>query len=81
MKRLLISAVCLTMAMAHSFADDFLKYKEFMDEVKSEVYARDMPSFVVGEIPDKYKGESAVILAMYQGLMLRKRPLSALIPL
>ncbi len=73
MKRLLISAVCLTMAMAHSFADDFLKYKEFMDEVKSEVYARDMPSFVVGEIPDKYKGESAVILAMYQEINAKKK--------
>lgn len=49
-------------------ADDAADYKQFAEETRAWVYSLDLPAFDVREIPEKYKGESAVYIAVHNGL-------------
>ncbi len=49
-------------------ADDAADYKQFAEETKAWVYSLDLPAFDVREIPEKYKNESAVYIAVYDGM-------------
>lgn len=63
-KRLLISCCTFFMA-AVSFAQskDEIKYKERAAEIKQEITSGSDAAFQVKEVPEKYKNESAVIIA------------------
>ena len=54
-------------------ADDVAEYKKFAESVRDEVYSMDIPEFKVTDIPEKYKDESAVIIAMYSSLAAEKK--------
>lgn len=64
----LLSALVMTAAVAH--ADEASDYRKFAENTKMWVYSMDLPQFEVREIPEKYKGESAVYIAVYDYLML-----------
>ena len=63
-KKLLI-ACCTYFIAAASFAQskDEIKYKERAAEIKQEITTGADPAFQVKDIPEKYKNESAVIIA------------------
>ena len=73
MNRLLLSFTICIVACTAAWADDSNDYKEFAEEIKQKVYAMDIPAFNVTEIPDKYRDESAVIIALYEGLTTEKK--------
>lgn len=77
MKNRIAVFIIAAMAMAGSrtvvSADDLMKYRKFAEEVREQVYGMDLPAFKVKEIPDKYKNESAVMLAVYHDINARKR--------
>lgn len=74
MKRLVIAAVAFAIGCRVISADDKTEeYREFVDEIRTEVYGMDLPAFKVTEIPDKYKNESAVLIAVYHGVNAEKK--------
>lgn len=73
MRQFILAVVCIVVGCASSWADDMQEYKEFINEVRAEVYARDMPAFEVREVPEKYNDESAVILAIYEEIIAKKK--------
>ncbi|MBO4398478.1 MAG: DUF3857 domain-containing protein [Bacteroidaceae bacterium] len=42
------------------------EYKEFANQVRQEVWNKELPQFNNRSIPDKYKNESAVVIASYE---------------
>ena len=44
------------------------KYKLFAEETRKEVWALELPEFANTAVPEKYKDESAVILAAHSRL-------------
>ena len=67
-RRILSVSLLSIIAVTNVSADDASDYRRFADETKAWVYSLDLPAFDVREIPDKYKNESAVYLAVYNGL-------------
>ncbi len=54
-------------------ADDKEKYKLFAEETRKEVWALELPEFANTAIPEKYKDESAVILAAHSRLEITQK--------
>lgn len=48
-------------------------YKAYVKEVRQQVWSQDLPEFKQTKCPDKYKGESAVILAAYDRLIVDQK--------
>lgn len=70
---LLFAAVLSSLtAVFTAKADEASDYKQFVDDTKARVYSMELPAFDVREIPDKYKNESAVYIAIYNGLDVRR---------
>ena len=53
--------------------DDKEKYKLFAEETRKEVWALELPEFANTAVPEKYKDESAVILAAHSRLEVTKK--------
>ena len=70
---LLFAAVLSSLtAVFTAKADEASDYKQFVDDTKARVYSMELPAFDVREIPDKDKNESAVYIAIYTGLDVRR---------
>lgn len=65
---LLMFAVCLL-----ALADDSQKYREYADTIRTQVWEMDLPAFKSPASADKYRDESAVILAAYRGINAKKK--------
>ncbi|MDE5554095.1 MAG: hypothetical protein K2J10_02805 [Muribaculaceae bacterium] len=70
--RLLAAVMSLMMVNIAAHADEAADYKKFAQETRDWVYALDLPAFNVREIPDKYKDESAVYIAVYNNLSIQR---------
>lgn len=69
MKRLkLILSLLLVLISMSLRADEASDYRKFVDDTRAWVYSLDLPAFKVREIPEKYKNESAVYVAVYNSL-------------
>ena len=66
--RLLATVVSLMMINIAVRADEAEDYRKYAEETRDWVYALDLPAFNVREIPEKYKDESAVYIAVYNNL-------------
>lgn len=64
----ILAAVSLIVVSASANADEAADYKKFAEETREWVYSMDLPAFEVREIPEKYKDESAVYIAIYNNL-------------
>lgn len=73
MKKFFAFLIALLLCAMFVRADEAADYRAFADTVRADVYAMDLPAFKVRTIPDKYKGESAVILAVYEGVDAKKK--------
>lgn len=65
MKKLLIMLISSIIALPMMAFDDN-DYQKFVQEVKKEVWAKDLPQFNTRTVPAQYKNESAVVLALYE---------------
>ena len=65
MKKLLIMLISSIIALPMMAFDDN-DYQKFVQEVKKEVWAKDLPQFNTRTVPTQYKNESAVVLALYE---------------
>lgn len=54
-------------------ADNTEEYQAFVDETREAVYSMDLPAFAVRDIPERYKDESAVYVAVYNDIDARKK--------
>ena len=73
MKQTILAFIAVLLCTLITHADDSAKYRAFADTVRSEVFATDLPSFAVKDIPSKYAGESAVIKSVYESVEARKK--------
>ena len=69
----LMGVLALLLASPNANADDTEKYKLFAEETRKEVWALELPEFANTAIPEKYKDESAVILAAHSRLEVTKK--------
>lgn len=76
MKKAILTVVAMTLAII-AFADKKDDYRRFTDTIRAEVYAMDLPAFNTKDVPEKYRGESVVIKAIYGEVNARKKPVSA----
>ncbi len=53
-------------------ADETSDYRQFVEDTKDWVYSMELPAFEVREIPEKYKNESAVYIAVYDNLAMMR---------
>ncbi|MDE7388182.1 MAG: hypothetical protein K2M97_02895 [Muribaculaceae bacterium] len=67
----IIAAICMTVTAKAD--DESAQYRQFSEEIKAEVYGMDLPAFKVTEIPEKYRNESAVVIAVYHGIDAKKK--------
>lgn len=65
--------LALLLTTPNANADDKEKYKLFAEETRKEVWALKLPEFTNTAVPDKYKDESAVILAAHSRLEITKK--------
>lgn len=81
-KRLFIlPVVALVLLTAFTVrADEASDYKAFVEETKAWVYSMDLPAFEVRDVPEKYKDESAVYIAIYNGLDIRRNTTAGRLP-
>lgn len=70
---LLLGAFALILTTLQVKADDGDKYATFAKEIRREVWSQDLPEFKNSTIPEKYKNESAVILAAYSQLEITQK--------
>lgn len=70
---LLLGAFALILTTLQVKADDGDKYAAFAKEIRREVWSQDLPEFKNTTIPEKYKNESAVILAAYSQLKITQK--------
>lgn len=63
----------LMLGVLPSSADEAADYKIFADETREAVYSMDLPSFAVRDVPERYRDESAVYVAVYNELDARKK--------
>ena len=61
----LMGVLALLLASPNANADDKEKYKLFAEETRKEIWALELPEFANTAVPEKYKDESAVILAAH----------------
>jgi len=55
-------------------ADKVSDYKEYSSRVRAEVWADSLPQFIThAKVPDKYKNESAIILAAHKDISAKKK--------
>ncbi|MBR1416059.1 MAG: hypothetical protein IJ570_09405 [Prevotella sp.] len=64
-RRILVSFLVLTLSLTAATADDKEKYQQLADQIRSEVWSRELPAFSQRSCPDSLKGHSAVVLACY----------------
>lgn len=76
----LMGVLALLFITPNANADAKEKYKLFAEETRKEVWALELPEFTNTAVPEKYKDESAVILAAHSRLEVTKRPVSTLAP-
>ena len=70
----LMGVLALLLTTPNANADDKEKYKLFAEETeKKEVWALKLPEFTNTAVPDKYKDESAVIMAAHSRLEITKK--------
>ena len=69
----LMGVLALLLTTPNANADDKEKYKLFAEETRKEVWALKLPEFTNTAVPDKYKDESAVILAAHSRLEITKK--------
>lgn len=72
-RKILVSLLVLTMGLATAKADDKEKYQQLAEQIRSEVWSRDLPAFRQRSCPDSLKGHSAVMLAFYQEVSINDR--------
>lgn len=70
--RVLAAMMSLIIVNITARADEAADYRKFADETREWVYSMDLPAFDVREIPEKYKDESAVYIAIYNNLSIRR---------
>lgn len=74
MKRLIITLLGIATGVAAAFADKVSDYKEYAAKVRAEVWADSLPEFSApASVPEKYKGEPAVILAVHKDISAKKK--------
>lgn len=61
----ILLALAMLLPFASMRADDDEDYRKYAEEVRQEIWQKQMPEFQQTKCPDKYKGHSAVILAAY----------------
>ena len=69
----LMGVLALLFITPNANADDKEKYKLFAEETRKEVWALELPEFTNTAVPEKYKDESAVILAAHSRLEVTKK--------
>lgn len=69
----LMGVLALLFITPNANADDKEKYKLFAEETRKEVWALELPEFTSTAVPEKYKDESAVILAAHSRLEVTKK--------
>lgn len=72
-KSILVVVMTAMCAAVPAFADDAEEYRLFVEDTRNAVYSMELPAFEVREIPEKYKNESAVVIAAYHELDARKK--------
>lgn len=80
MKKLILAVLAVVIGVLQQKADETEKYRKFAEKVKAEVYGMDLPAFEVRDIPEKYKNESAVMIAVYHDINARKKTGFGLMP-
>lgn len=70
MKKLsvMLSLLLTALIPLGAWADEADDYRKFVEDTRAWVYSLDLPAFRVREIPEKYKNESAVYVAVYNSL-------------
>lgn len=69
----LTGLLALLLVAPRANADDKEKYRLFAEETRKAVWALELPEFANPAVPDKYKDESAVILAAHSRLEVTKK--------
>ncbi len=64
----------MTLLIANNVAraDSASDYRKYAEETREWVYSMDLPAFDVREIPEKFKDESAVYIAIYNSLSIER---------
>lgn len=65
--------VSLVMGVTLLRAESKDEYDAFVNETREAVYGMELPAFAVRTVPERYKDESAVIVAMYYDIDARKK--------
>ena len=74
MKKLIATLMLSAICTAQAFADKVSDYKEYASRVRAEVWADSLPGFInPPAVPEKYKNESAVILATHNDIFAKKK--------
>lgn len=68
MKRITTLFLLIIITLQAQAAYDYSQYKDYVAEVKKEVWGKDLPQFDNLNVPAKYKNESAIIMACYEEL-------------
>lgn len=66
MKRFLFTLAALSVLCFSAAADDRDDYRQWAEQVRQEVWAKQLPAFQQKSCPDAYKKHSVVILAAYE---------------
>lgn len=79
-KRIFTAVLSILLVNIAVRADDADDYSKFAEETREWVYALDIPAFNIREIPDKYKNESAVYIAVYNDLSILRNTTPTRLP-
>lgn len=74
MKKTIISIILTAACSIQALADKASDYKEYSARVRAEVWADSLPQFITPPaVPEKYKNESAVVLAAHKDISAKKK--------
>lgn len=74
MKKTIISIILTAVCSMQALADKASDYKEYSARVRAEVWADSLPQFITPPaVPEKYKNESAVVLAAHKDISAKKK--------
>ena len=74
MKKTIISIILTAVCSMQVLADKASDYKEYSARVRAEVWADSLPQFITPPaVPEKYKNESAVVLAAHKDISAKKK--------
>jgi len=74
MKKVIISILLTAACSIQALADKASDYKEYSSRVRAEVWADSLPQFITPQaVPEKYKNESAVVLAAHKDISAKKK--------